>query len=267
MPHINKRNCDKCGKYYEGVGKKYCSQKCQPSPMKGKKKILPDGSWYPIIPSICQCGCNEIVYNGYKFIKGHHNSTNENRKINSEAQKGRKHKYETIIKMKISGKRRKPIIPKGSKLSEKHKSSLRKSKEGINPWDYFKDPESVRKKQSEYRIGRTGVLCPSYIDGRSKFPYCEKWTRRFREQVRNRDNYTCQFCNKTQEDELYKTTQILAVHHIHYDKQNCYPDCITLCKSCNSKVNKKSLRKYYESLFMNKLNDRKLLFWTRSMIK
>ena len=28
MAHVNKRNCDHCGKYYEGTGFKYCSAKC-----------------------------------------------------------------------------------------------------------------------------------------------------------------------------------------------------------------------------------------------
>jgi hypothetical protein len=37
MPKIYKRNCDNCGKPYEGRGKFYCQQKCQPVWNKGKK--------------------------------------------------------------------------------------------------------------------------------------------------------------------------------------------------------------------------------------
>jgi len=107
--------------------------------------------------------------------------------------------------------------------------------------------------------GRKGKDHPSYIDGRSVYPYCEKFNSILREQVRSRDSHTCQLCGKTQEQNKRR----LHVHHIHYDKQYCYPDLICLCTSCNSKVNKPSERKNYESFFMNKLNDRNLLFWTK----
>jgi hypothetical protein len=43
------------------------------------------------------------------------------------------------------------------------------------------------------------------------------------------------------------------VHHIHYDKKNCDPDLITLCASCNSKVNFD--RDYWENFFMTKLKE------------
>jgi len=56
-----------------------------------------------------------------------------------------------------------------------------------------------------------------------------------------------------------------SIHHVHYDKENCYPDLITLCCADHGKVNFN--RKYYESLFMNQLNKRGLLFWTLSLYK
>ncbi len=96
-----------------------------------------------------------------------------------------------------------------------------------------------------------------WIDGRSYYPYCHKFNDRLKERVRNRDNRTCQLCG-VKENSIRQ-----SVHHIHYDKENCYPDLISLCRECNSKVNKKSERKYYEWVFMNKLNDKGLLFWAR----
>jgi len=107
----------------------------------------------------------------------------------------------------------------------------------------------------------SGCKNPNYIDGRTKLPYCKKFNNNLRESVRIRDNHTCQLCGKIQNGRRH------TVHHVHYDKQNCFPDLIILCNSCNAKVNKKSLRKQYEELFMNKLNDRQLLFWTKQMIK
>ena len=53
--------------------------------------------------------------------------------------------------------------------------------------------------------------------------------------------------------ELYAGNAIMKLkrNHINYDKQNCNPkNLITLCHSCNSKVNKN--RKYWTNYFKNK---------------
>ncbi len=48
--------------------------------------------------------------------------------------------------------------------------------------------------------------------------------------IRERDNFTCQECNKFEE--------ILDVHHIDFNKNNNAPlNLITLCHSCHSKTN------------------------------
>lgn len=95
--------------------------------------------------------------------------------------------------------------------------------------------------------------------GISFLPYCIKFNKELKELVRRRDNYICQLCNKTQE----KNGAQLSVHHIHHDKENCYPDLIILCRSCNVKVEKNEMKKKYEEIFMNNLNGRNLLFWNR----
>lgn len=116
--------------------------------------------------------------------------------------------------------------------------------------------EETRKKQSECRIGKyTGENHPMWRGGVSFEPYCHKFNYQLKEAVRNRDNKTCQLCDEKENGVR------MSVHHIHYDKENCYPDLITLCRRCNSKVNKKRMIKYYEELFMNKLNKKGLLFW------
>jgi len=51
--------------------------------------------------------------------------------------------------------------------------------------------------------------------------------------------------------------QKLSVHHVHYDKENCAPDLISLCWRCNLKAN--TNRDYYENFFMEKLKERGLL--------
>lgn len=109
----------------------------------------------------------------------------------------------------------------------------------------------IRNKSEMY----SGKGNPAWNGGTSFLPYCYKFNNKLKDAVRTRDNYTCQLCGKIQGKRKH------TVHHIHYDKENCYPDLICLCNSCNSKVNSK--RKYYEELFMNKLNDRELLFWIK----
>jgi hypothetical protein len=103
---------------------------------------------------------------------------------------------------------------------------------------------------------------PSWIDGRSFEPYCTKFNERLKERVRERDGRVCQLCGLSEKENGKK----LDVHHIHYDKENCYPDLIGLCSKCNLTVNKRSMRSSYEQTFMNKLNERELLFWTRISI-
>ncbi len=110
-------------------------------------------------------------------------------------------------------------------------------------------PERIEKlKQSHYHMF-------SALDHLLKDKYCILWTEELRESVRIRDGHICQLCG------IVQTNRNHDVHHIHYDKPNCYPDLVCLCNRCNVKAN--TNRNYYESLFMNKLNERNLLFWTR----
>jgi len=206
---------------------------------------------YPPIPDICHCkqpDCNEIVYGGREYIEGHHNLIMDM----SGDKNPFKNKHHTLISIeKIRESHRR------ENLSPETIEKMRISNSGRKHTETWKKQQSIRN---------SGEGNPCYIDGRSKLPYCEKWTSKLRESVRIRDSYTCQLCGKTQEEEIKTRCKKLSAHHIHYDKKNCYPDLICLCNSCNTKVNKINMRKYYESLFMNKLNDRNLLFWTRRMI-
>ena len=141
------------------------------------------------------------------------------------------------------GKKIKGSVPwnKGIKTSWKTRVKQSKSHQGIP-----KSKEWIEK----YTLKENN---PNWHGGITHLPYCEKWTEELREIVRQRDNYTCQLCGSIQNIRKH------CVHHIHYDKSNCYPDLITLCSNCHSKVNFN--RDYYENLFMNKLNEKKQLSW------
>lgn len=128
----------------------------------------------------------------------------------------------------------------GKKLSQDWKDNISKSLEGNNyskghtPWNKGKQCPTIAGKNS-----------PHWKGGISFLPYCSRFNNKLKKQIRERDNNICQECGKTEE----KNGRKLDVHHIHYDKENCNPDLITLCISCNIKVNFN--RDYWEEHFMN----------------
>lgn len=133
--------------------------------------------------------------------------------------------------------------------SEEHEKASKSQKKR------FSDPKE-REKASKSKLHIFSALDKLIIN-----PYCHLFNKKLKEQVRIRDSYICQNCGITQEESISKYKQILHIHHIHYDKSNCFPDLITLCAKCNSTVNFNRI--YWEKYFMNKLNDRQLLFWTK----
>lgn len=222
------------------------------------------------------------------WIKGKHH-TEETRKKMSKSQSNRKrkpHSKETKDKIsssnKISVKQYYENNPKSRQACSKRTKERYKDikyVEKMKPiWEYLKTINTNRivstetkKKLSDINTGKhlteetkeklrqyTREKSSNWKGGISKLPYCEKWTEELREDVRNRDGHICQLCN------LDENSRKHPVHHIHYLKEDCYPDLITLCSSCNTKVNFN--RDYYEKLFMNMLNDRELLFWTRQRL-
>ncbi len=149
------------------------------------------------------------------------------------------------------------------KYVDKHKLAVK----GQKAWNkgLTKETDERVKKYSntlcnvmnrpDIKIKYTGENTGNYIDGRSYLPYCNKFNNKFKEAIRIRDDQICQLCGMTQENNKEK----LSVHHIHYDKSNCYPDCVALCRKCNSIVNFN--REFYEELFTFKLWIRNLLYW------
>jgi hypothetical protein len=249
---IYKRFCNTCGKYYEGVGKLYCSRKCQPSPMKGKEGYrirLSDGSYYPSIPSLCLCGCNEITWNGHDYIHNHHGknkslSTEHKNKIGAK-HKGKIHTPEHIEnhKKSVTGrkdseetKERKRISHIGTHRAQETKDKISESNKGI--------PRT--EKQLEIMRGSNN---PNWQGGIYEDPYAKEFNINLKEEIRIRDDYQCQnpdcLCTQLESIILYKCS--LHAHHIHYDKENPNPDLICLCNSCNAKANFD--KDYWEKLY------------------
>ena len=132
-----------------------------------------------------------------------------------------------------------------------------------------KRPE-IRKKISEQQRGRKspwtaklpqnqpghwkGEKNPMFNGWSSFEPYCSIWTKELKESIMRRDNYICQLCGKTQEEEIRAVGHKLSIHHIDYNKKNCNLDnLITLCSACNSRVNYH--RKFWQQYFQEKNYD------------
>jgi len=181
------------------------------------KLKLSDDSFYPLIPSICECGkCNRIIFKrGIKFISGH----NANRKGIKQNQEWK--------------------INKSKMMKGKHNSQKTEWKKGKVAWNKGLHPsiETIEKLSKSH-----------IIDGRSFEPYSIEFNLILKESIRLRDSYTCQICHKTQVENFKKIKRKLCIHHVNYNKKdNRLNNLISLCGLCHLKTN--HFRKYYEQYF------------------
>lgn len=80
---------------------------------------------------------------------------------------------------------------------------------------------------------------PNWLGGLSRLPYTIEFNASLKESIRERDGHKCQYCGKTEEQEIKDYNKVLAIHHIDYNKENCLPEnLISLCCECNTKANK-----------------------------
>jgi hypothetical protein len=131
---------------------------------------------------------------------------------------------------------------KGRRFSEETRLKMSLSHVGK------KFPQEVKKKIADSWIGETN---PAWNGGSSFFPYCPKFNKRLKNHIRERDNRTSQLCGTKEKGRL------LHIHHVHYDRENCNPDLISLCNSCHTKVNHN--RDHWESFFVDLLRQKGLL--------
>ena len=125
-------------------------------------------------------------------------------------------------------------LRKMSKAMKKKWQNAEYRKKMVEMWN---DPE--------FRANHTGEKCRAWRGGISFEPYSSKFNNYRKKQIKNRDNHICQFPG-------CESTQKLIVHHIDYNKRNCAStNLITLCRSCNGKVN--ANRSYWTAYFTQKV--------------
>jgi len=204
-------------------------------------------------------GKNPNSRNGFK--KGHTTSEEIRRKIGL-AKNGRsngrldcKHLEETKRKMSEAHKGHKSGMT-GKKHSEETKRKLSIIATGKKHKQTTKDKISKAHKgyifseKSKAKISRAfaGEKNPNWQGGKSFEPYSLDWTKTLRLAIRQKDGFICQKCGVIEKEHLEKFNRVLAVHHIDYNKKNCNSNnLITMCTSCNAKVNYK--REYWKLYF------------------
>ena len=98
----------------------------------------------------------------------------------------------------------------------------------------MKEVQNRPEVKAAKSIANKGPNNPNWMGGISKLPYAFEFNDELKEEVRRRDNYTCQKCNTPQ----IECKRKLSVHHIDYDKKNSDPvNLVALCCGCNTKVN------------------------------
>jgi len=206
----------------------------------------------PKIMPLCKCGCGErLVWRNHyrymgipKYLKGHYQKTKEFHKTHIEFMKGNQYalgyKHTSEYKEKISGKNH-PM--KRPEVKAKHIEAMNKPETKARRSKIMKEITNT----PEFKASHSGKNNGRWQGGISFLPYSPDWTETLRKSIRQRDNYTCQSCGLKWE----KGQRRFTVHHIDYNKMNCEPkNLITLCNSCNSKVNKdrKHWTKYFKAL-------------------
>ena len=180
----------------------------------------------------CKCGCGSKIkkrkwhkWRGVPiqiYIHGHNwngkKHSKESLQKMSLVQKGKKYSEES--------KRRISIVLKGNKrrLGKKHSEETKRKM------------SSLKKGKGSYFYGKhlVGDQSSNWQGGISKLPYSFDFDENLKEKIRKRDNNRCQLCGKTEKENKRR----LAPHHINYIKiESKEENLITLCISCNSKVN------------------------------
>ena len=142
------------------------------------------------------------------------------------------------------------------KQTEEHKKKRGTSLKGrISPnkgkqaWN--KGIPNSKETNKKLSLLFSGSNNPNWQNGISFEPYSPEFNKEKKQQVLERDNYTCQ-CPDCE----YKTI-LLDIHHIDYDKKNNSLDnLITLCDKCHTKTNGKNNRNYWIKYYKNIMKEK-----------
>ena len=170
------------------------------------------------------------------------------RRVKRNAESGRENKRLAHLGSKHTKERKENISKslKGKKKSKKHRKNLSISlKKGFASGKIRKSflgkhhTEETKKYLKKIHKGQWKLdKNPKWKGGKTFEIYGIEWNDKLKEQIRKRDNYTCQICGEKQNKKK------LDVHHIDKNKKNNNPkNLISLCHYCHILIhnNKKNL--------------------------
>jgi len=220
-----------------------------------KKEIF----WENVSKVYCK-NCSKEIIRGRKFCSlrcaGKYNSSQRKSRFND-----REKLYEMYIRQELSISQIAKRYSCGKTVIHKwlHKLNIpvRRRKEAIQKRKYRKTKEHIAKHRKSLVVnGKVSKnKNPNWNNGISYEPYSADFDEKLKERIRKRDNYTCQYCKKS-ESELKGYHKKNTIHHVDYDKTNCREDnLITLCRKCNSLANFK--RTDWQKIFKSMLKKRR----------
>ncbi len=135
---------------------------------------------------------------------------------------------------------------KGISKSEEHNRKNSEAHKGVKRLPFS---ESWRKNIGKSQKGEKGS---NWQGGKSFELYGLDWTIDLKENIKKRDNYTCQICGVHQNN-LTGFFKKLDIHHIDYNKKNLnLGNLITLCRKCHTKTNhyRELWTKYFDNVYL-----------------
>ena len=201
---------------------------------------------------LCECGCGERVTKPTnRYINGH----NCRGKVGQF--KGKKHTKETRAKMSKTHTEN-PQITR-SMLGKKHTKETRKkmseSTKGQIPWN--KGIPNCHSLETLKKIRDANTKNGIWGSKEASERYCPMFrNKQFRKIIYRRDGYTCLICGCTRQLNLKLHGHYnLTIHHINHNKKDCdIRNCISTCVRCNSHVENRKVKKYYESYLSELVN-------------
>ena len=110
----------------------------------------------------------------------------------------------------------------------------------------------LKCKYRNVSLGQMGPKNHQWKGGLSYEPYCPIWKdREYKQDIKERDGYKCL------NPDCWRRDDRLHIHHIDYNKKNCFPNnLITVCRSCNAKANKDREwhTAWYQAIIKNRYN-------------
>ena len=158
-------------------------------------------------------------------------------------QKGHIHSEETRRKISIANKGIKRTDESKKHLSEtrigKHFSPTTEFKKGnLGYWKGKKRPPFSPNTLEKMSKSRMGSKHPCWKGGISKKAYPKQFNSKLKFIIRQRDEFKCQLCGRTEQEEINELNRVLCVNHIDFNKNNCSLENLnTLCIRCNLMVN------------------------------